>query len=1005
MADKRKSAPSDKSQPSPKAAKPVTEEPAITDAPEEPEMVSAVSLDSAPSRSEALATEPSQPNNKPAAILPGHLIAERYEVLSVLGEGGMGIVYGCRDRATQEEVAVKRVIPPDSELAAEYIAWFYKEARALASLDHPSIVRARDFGRLRDNSPYLAMDQVSGVSLHDLAQTRLSFPAIWVVVDQILGALGHAHARGVIHGDLKPSNVLVEEIEDEPPLVHILDFGLAWLKLDPHDERLDGEKSMEFAPHAGAGTPGYMAPEQIQHEMHHVCGATDMYSLGCILFKMLSGRSPFHGDSKELLRLHAFEAPPELKLNVDAPDDVVGFVRRLLAKRPWDRFEFAAEARALWNKWRPAPDTSGSAWKFPRLPSSPKNTSEKTRRTGPRGTSRELQPAPERAPGLLSIRPSPMVGRDDIRQKLREVTDDVVESSGPPHRLVILVGPAGSGKSRIAEWLCEVVHEEGSMIPLRARYRPMRGPLDGMLGAVTQYFSFERTERPVVEKSLMARWNAKKADKNARSWVAGASEWLRPYPPGEDHPIGPSGVKFSLDTLEMRRLVIRYTLRRIARGRPLLYWLDDLHNASEATFQGLARIHEEEPDQRIVMVATVRSEDVQIGGQAAERIRLLREALNGDVVEVPSMDPDTVRALMRASLPLDDEAVEEAARRSRGNPLFALQQLHAWALAGDLEFRSGQYRVPEEVLAVRPKTTAELWRHRVETIPEQHRIAAYAVSALGADIRRDVLDALLEAVGVDPDAGAAALQHAEVILPGGQRRFAWPHQLLQEYLLAELQKRPDASEIFRAAAEALTKHALANNRRIIRQRVTNLLRAKDAVAAGELLFDFLAMTWIGSREPLASLADLELLKGALEGRSLALKHRWQAEALRHVGRPDEAITHAEIARTSFEELGDREQLAHCLRLLGHLSSEKGQSVEGLALCLKALEIFVELEHLAGRAQCEAVIAEIEYLLGNYENTRAYSQSGQTNFAALRQPLGRGQCLLLESWGRSQRRSD
>src|SRR5687767_12658708 len=134
------------------------------------------------------------PVTAPSAVLPGHVLADRYEVVSVLGEGGMGIVYRCIDLATGSEVALKRVIPPESKLAAEYIMWFYKEARALAALDHPSIVRARDFGQLRDGTPYLSMDLVTGVSLHDLSQVANRFELIWHVIDQVLGALAHAHA-------------------------------------------------------------------------------------------------------------------------------------------------------------------------------------------------------------------------------------------------------------------------------------------------------------------------------------------------------------------------------------------------------------------------------------------------------------------------------------------------------------------------------------------------------------------------------------------------------------------------------------------------------------------------------------------------------------------------------------------------------------------------------------------------------------------------------------------
>ena len=966
--------------------------------------LSDLGLDTPPPRGPSAASLRSadlKSDEPPAAssmVRPGQVVADRYEVLGVLGEGGMGIVYRCRDQASGHVVALKRVIPPEGKLAAEYIMWFYKEARALACLDHPGIVRARDFGQLADGSPYLAMDLVTGVSLHDLAQARLSFPLIWSIIDSVLGALAHAHARGIVHGDLKPSNVLVEELGDVPPRIHILDFGLAWLKRDPHDERLDGAKNPEFAPHAGAGTPGYMAPEQIQHEMHHVCGATDLYALGCVLYKLLTGHAPFSGEPKELLRLHAFENVPELKLVIpDAPPEVGRFVLRLLAKKPWERWEFAAEARADWNAWRPDPKVSPRVWRFPKLPHTREAAVPTTRRTFAAVPRPELKPAPERAPGLLSIRPSPLVGRDDVRRLLRGVCEEVIANVGAPHRLVLLVGPAGVGKSRISEWLCEAVHEEGTMVPLRARYRPIRSPLDGMLGAVTQHLNFERADRDTIERSLLSRWKVAREDRNGAAWVAGAAEWLRPYGHLTDQPVGPSGIRFSLDTLETRRMVIRYTLRKLAAGRPLLFWFDDLHHASEATFEGLVRIHQTEPDQRIVMVATVRAEDVQIGTPAADRLRNLREKMNGDVIDIRAMDPDTTCELLRASLPLDDASVKEAARRSRGNPLFALQQLHAWALAGDMEYKNGTYRVPPEVLAVRPQTTAELWDSRVAAMPEDHRLAAFAVAAVGGDIRREVLQALLAALALPVEGAILSLQNAEIILPHGAGRYVWPHALLQEHLIARLNQRPDAQLMYRAAAHALGHHPMSGTRRVVRQRVANLLNAGESDAAAELLFHFLERSWNGAREPLATLMDLDLLKGHLIGRSLALKHRWRAEALRHVGRNEEATTHAEIARNSFEELGERESLAHCLRLLGHLASERGSSVEGLQLVNIARAIFIEENQLLGQAQCEAVAGEIEYLLGNYANARNYIQHAEAHFAELGQPLGRGQCLLLLSW--------
>jgi tetratricopeptide (TPR) repeat protein len=254
----------------------------------------------------------------------------------------------------------------------------------------------------------------------------------------------------------------------------------------------------------------------------------------------------------------------------------------------------------------------------------------------------------------------------------------------------------------------------------------------------------------------------------------------------------------------------------------------------------------------------------------------------------------------------------------------------------------------------------------------------------------------LKTLGLPAEPAIQSLQTAEVLIPRGPGRYTWPHALLQEHLFDRLKERSDRQFIYRAAAFALAKHPLAKTRRIMRLRVYNLLYCGEASAAARLMFEFIKDSWSGAREPRATLADLELLEG-LKGRWLALKHRWKAEALRHIGQTDEARRFAEIARDAFLELSDRENYAHCLRLLGHLASERGNSNEGLALVHEAYVVFQKLDDVQGLAQCEAVAGEIEYLLGKNECARDYIQRGERHFAARSEPLGRGQCLLLLSF--------
>src|ERR1700734_521647 len=142
----------------------------------------------------------------------GTVLGQRYEVVRELGRGGMGVVYLCRDVVTGDRVALKRLRSPEKgEARPEESWWFHQEARAVALLDHPAIVRARDFGQLADGSPFFVMAVLPGRSIHEwMHTTNLPWSVVWAMVDQVLAALAHAHARGVIHGDLKPSNVMLD---------------------------------------------------------------------------------------------------------------------------------------------------------------------------------------------------------------------------------------------------------------------------------------------------------------------------------------------------------------------------------------------------------------------------------------------------------------------------------------------------------------------------------------------------------------------------------------------------------------------------------------------------------------------------------------------------------------------------------------------------------------------------------------------------------------------------
>ena len=811
----------------------------------------------------------------------------------------------------------------------------------------------------------------------------MPWPLIWALVDQVLAGLGHVHARGVIHGDMKPSNVMLDLAGGgRGPRAYILDLGLAWLRQTRHDPRLDGAPSPELAVHAGAGTVGWVAPEQIRKAATYVGPPTDLYALGCIIYRIVSGKEMFEGAAQDVLRAHKRNPVPPMALPDGFPSTLEAFVQRLLAKRPWHRFDLAADARRAWLALRPEGALTLEA------------IVEGTREAEGRAVARAVAVGKALAPGLLALRLSPMVGRDEERAGLMETAREVAASKVGCHRMVALIGEAGVGKSRLAEWMCEEVHEHGVMMPLRARYGRIPTPLDGLTGAVNGHFGLEGADRFLVEQTLMTRWEVAPTDDDALSWVAATAEWLRPSPPGTLNPIGPTGKRFVLDNAELRFVVIRKILERIARDRPILLWCDDLHLASPNTFEVLGRLRRDAPGLRLTLVATARSEALETDLDAALRTEALRAEWGGRVIDLKPLGAEHTDDLLRATLPLHADALARASEQSRGNPLFALQLLHAWAGGGYLKMEDGEYRVPADALQGRAITTSELWDERLRAVPTELRLAAYAAASIGDDIRGNVLKSLVAALGMDPRDAMSALTRAQILLPMTNDQYRWPHALLQEHLMQRLHERNDAPAIFRLAASALAKHPAVGSRRIMKHRVTNLLRAGDDDIAAGLMFQFIAGSWRRGRDTAATLRDLELLEGRVTGQVAAEYSLWRAEALRHIGRLEEAREHAELAKRAFDQSGDASRAAHSLRLLGHIASDLGAPAQGRLLVADAHQRFEALGDDQGKSQAEVVLGEIDYLLGNHAQARAELHEASARCSVTGDVLGRAQCLLL-----------
>ncbi|MDX2091113.1 MAG: protein kinase [Kofleriaceae bacterium] len=279
----------------------------------------------------------SPPRNDEDELAPGTTVGE-YVVERFLGAGAMGEVYAGKQPVIGKKVAIK-VLKREVGASADGAERFTREARAVNQVDHPGVIDIFSFGRMTDGRLYLVMDLVEGKSLRKaLIDGPLDAAVALDVLDQIAAALDAAHARGVIHRDLKPDNVMLGS--GDPPKVFVLDFGLAKL-LSTGDS---AKVSMLTGQGTWLGTPGYMAPEQWSAD--GAGPASDRYSLGVIAFELLSGSLPFKAESlPQMMEQHFRAKVPALSSRGAIPASAAfdPILTRAMAKNPAERFATARE--------------------------------------------------------------------------------------------------------------------------------------------------------------------------------------------------------------------------------------------------------------------------------------------------------------------------------------------------------------------------------------------------------------------------------------------------------------------------------------------------------------------------------------------------------------------------------------------------------------------------------------------------------------------------------------
>ena len=281
----------------------------------------------------------------------------RYKLQNLLGKGEMSSIYLAEHMRMKRLCAIK-VLPANKVRDTSYLGRFHREAQAVASLDHPNIVRAYDVDTETEGGVeihFLVMEYIVGQDIEKLLEARQQFNVIEAAdyIRQAAEGLSHAHESGLVHRDIKPGNLLV----DRKGVVKLLDLGLARFFRDTVTESLTIKHDEKVL-----GTADYLAPEQAV-DSHAVDERADIYSLGCTLYYSLTGHPPFtDGTLVQRLLAHQTKSPPAIrKQRPDVPESLVAIVDKMMQKRKDDRYQTAAEVAAALSKW--LVENGGATWR------------------------------------------------------------------------------------------------------------------------------------------------------------------------------------------------------------------------------------------------------------------------------------------------------------------------------------------------------------------------------------------------------------------------------------------------------------------------------------------------------------------------------------------------------------------------------------------------------------------------------------------------------------------
>ena len=689
----------------------------------------------------------------------GQLISH-YRILGQLGQGGMGVVYLAEDLNIGRKVVLK-LLKGDLAADPQMAERFHREARACAAVVHPNITTIYEVDR-HEGSWFICMEYVEGQTLRSrLRQSeRLTLAMAVSVACGAADALGAAHQRGIVHRDMKPENIMLTPSGQ----VKVLDFGLAAFTtamLKPLDlQAMQTGVDRLTLQGMAIGTLHYMSPEQTRGSA--VTPASDVFSLGAVLYEMVTGQPPFRGSNAlEVMHAIAYDAPAPMAAKLPSlPAELDLVVRRALRKDPDSRFPTGGVLHAELTRLLHLIDPGAA----------------QTIVVEPRISSDSIAQRVESAPTKIST-PAITAGLIGRERELRILVDRLERAIGGEGSLVLVQGEAGIGKTRLVSEVGRLGEEGGARYLVgRCLFREGGLPYHPFIEAAGRLI----TDLGLDDADAFDGWVRQRMPA-----LAGRLPILKSFlhVGGQESAVLISDKEHLLDAISALFLAF-------ARERPMILVIDDLHWADEATLDLLLYIVRNCRHSRGLIIGTYRPEEVtQAGGRTHPLARVLDRMSAGDLyVEIKlsrlgRAETGQIIAATMHGARMPPEFVDLLHGETAGNPFYVLETLKLLVEDGTLKKVQGNWRLTQSIARVSiPGRVHDVVTRRLSRVSEADREMLEIASAEGMVFHSDTIATCLGAPRLKV---LGALQRAEKehhIIHAEEDGYTFDHPLIREVL-------------------------------------------------------------------------------------------------------------------------------------------------------------------------------------------------------------------------------